>query len=171
MEFVKFIDKARKLKTNQSGNEVDFLNLLVDQEDNILDWKHPRTPYRSWNELLRGEGLCTPSTYTGYKLARERIPVLWIGKLGVYASISISRLGEADRAKVFGSVKKWYSTRQTAPTYQRISRYVKELHPRKKAPSRAQKMMSYIRTCQSLLRKNKIEVPEETWKKTEETAA
>ena len=170
MEFSKFIDKARKLKTDQSGNEVAFLNLLVEQESDILDWKHPKTNYRSWGELLRKEGLCTPTTYTGFKLARDRLPAAWINRLGVYASISISRLNETDRTKVFASVKKWYTSRQTAPTYQRISLYVKELHPRKKTETKQQRMMAYIRTCQALLRKNKIEVPAESWKNTSTAA-
>lgn len=164
MEYSKFLEKARKLKTNQSGNEVDFLNLLVEQENDMLDWKHPKTPYKSWYELIRGEQLVTVTTYTGYKKARERLPKIWIDKLGVYASISIGKLGEADRNKILTSVKKWYSAHQVAPTYQRVSRYLRDLHPRKQTESRGRKMLSYIRQCQSILRKNKIEVPKETWK-------
>jgi hypothetical protein len=164
MEYSKFLDKARKLKTSQSGNEVAFLDLLVDQEADVLDWKTPKTPYKSFNELLRAEGLCTVTTYSGYKKARERLPAQWINKMGVYASISVSKLNENDRNKVMASVKKWYGTFQVAPTYQRISRFVRELHPRKQTESKSRKMLTYIRTCQSIMRKNKIDVPKETWK-------
>lgn len=164
MEYSKFLEKARKLKTSQAGNEVEFLNLLVEQENDMLDWKSPKTSYRTWNELLRGEQLVTVTTYTGYKKARERLPKVWIDKLGVYASISISKLNEADRNKILTSVKKWYASHQVAPTYQRVAKYVRDLHPRKSTESRARKMLSYIRTCQAILRKNKIEVPKETWK-------
>lgn len=164
MEYSKFIDRARKLKTSQSGNEVDFLNLLVEQETDILDWKSPKTPYKTWYELLRGEQLTTVTTYTGYKKARERLPKVWIDKLGVYASISLGKLSEADRNKVLTTVKKWYASHQVAPTYQRVAKYVRDLHPRKQTESRGRKMLAYIRACQAILRKNKIEVPKETWK-------
>jgi hypothetical protein len=166
MNYDKFLDLAQKYKADQARNEVKFLELLVEQEGDVLNWKAPRTPYKSWSELLREEGLCTFTTYRNYKRARQLIPEQWISKLGVYASISISKLDEAQRRTILEQVKKWYGHHKVTPTYQRVSKYVRDLGGSRRKTARSSKvqlMRAYIVKCQGLLKKNKIEVPPETW--------
>src|SRR4051812_26228625 len=108
MNYDKFLELAQRYKADQAHNEVKFLELLVEQEADALNWRKPRTVYATWAELLREEGLCTWTTYSNYKRARQLIPSNWIEKLGVYASISISKLDETNRKTILDQVKKWY---------------------------------------------------------------
>lgn len=166
MQYSKFIEKARKLKGDQAATEVAFWELLVEQEKDELSWKAPKTPYKTWWALLRGEGLCTWSTYENYKKARALISTSWIKKFGVYASISISKLDADTRDSVFKTTKAWYTNYNVPPTYQRISKYVRDLGRASRMTKRENKiakMRAYIKKCQALLKKNKIEIPEETW--------
>jgi hypothetical protein len=165
MQYAKFIALAQSLKAGQASNEVKFLDLLVDQEADVINWK-TKENYTSWAELLREEGLCTYTTYVSYKKAKEILPSSWIAKLGVYATISLSKLDADQRGKVFDQVKKWYAAHQVAPTYQRVSTYVKNIggsRRKAKAASKLQKMKTYITKCQGLLKQHKIPVPEVTW--------
>ncbi len=166
MNYDKFLDLAQKYKADQARNEVKFLELLVEQEADVLNWKAPRTPYKAWSELLREEGLCTFTLYRNYKKARQLLPEQWIQKLGAYASISISKLDDESRRIILEQVKKWYGNHKVTPTYQRVSKYVRDLGGKRRRAVRASKiqlMRAYIIKCQSLLKKNKIDVPPETW--------
>lgn len=166
MNYDKFLELAQRYKANQAENEVKFLELLVEQEADVLNWKKPRTSYASWGELLREEGLCTWTTYRNYKKARQLIQASWIEKLGVYASISISKLDETERKTILDQVKKWYGAHKVTPTYQRVSKYVRDLGGRRRRTAKESKirlMQNYIVKCQGLLKKNKIDVPPETW--------
>jgi len=166
MNYDRFLELAQKYKADQANNEVKFLELLVAQEEDVLNWKKPRTSYASWAELLREEGLCTWTTYRNYKKARQLLSSGWIEKLGVYASISISKLDETTRKTVFDQVKKWYGQHKVTPTYQRVSKYVRDLGGARRRTAKESKirlMRTYIVKCQALLKKHKIEVPPETW--------
>jgi hypothetical protein len=162
MEHTKFIALARQYKADQAENEYKFLELLVTQEEDVAAWKN-KTPYKSWGELLREEGLCTITTYRNYKKARQLLSLTWIKRLGVYASISISKLDDDTRDKVLSSVKQWYSQHQVTPTYQRVSKYVRNLggHVKKtKRENQVRVLKTYIAKCHALLKKNRIPLPQ-----------
>jgi chromosomal replication initiation ATPase DnaA len=167
MEYTKFLSLARKYRTGQTDSEHLFLELLVAQEEQVLDWRKPKSQYDTWSELLQGEGFCTITTYRNYKKARQLIERSWIRRLGVYASVSIAQLDLDTRVTVLTSVKKWYGEHSVAPTYQRVSKYVRDLGKasrKAKSENKVTKMRAYIRVCQDLLKKHKIMIPKETWK-------
>ena len=166
MHYEKFLELARKYKGDQANQEYKFLELLIEQEADVLNWKHPRTSYKTWSELLRSEQLCTPTLYQNYKKARSLISDLWIGRFGAYASISIAKLDSATREAILAKVKKWYGEHKVPPTYQRVAMYVRDMGTttrKTKRDARIQKMRAYILVCQGLLKKHKIPVPKETW--------
>lgn len=165
MRYDKFLQLAQKYKAGQSSSEVHFLELLVEQEADIINWKD-HTGCKSWAEVLKREGFCTPATYSNYKRARERIPRMWVERFGVHATINIAKLDEGVRDQIFGRVKTWYHSNRMTPTYQRVSTYVKSLGigtSRRRGSNKVQKMKAYIRRCQALLNKNQIPIPRETW--------
>lgn len=164
MEFTKFLKRARELRESQFDNEYEYFELLIKQEEDLLSWE---SKYDSWADVLTTEGLIAVSAYRKYKKTRGAIPTVWIKKLGVYASMSIVALDKETRDTVFTQVKSWHSRHQTAPTYQRVSKYVRDLgrsSRKKKVSTKTQKMLTYIRVCQGLLRDNKIPYPKEPWK-------
>jgi hypothetical protein len=166
MEYTKFLTRARELRANQVSSEHAFLELLIQQEEAVLDWKKPKSKYSSWDDLLRGERFCTLTMYRDYKKARSLITQPWIKKLGVYASVNIARLDDKARQSVMKSVRSWYNEHSVAPTYQLVSQYVKHLDSFKKAkgPTKMAKMTAYIKICQDLLKRHGIAFPKETWK-------
>jgi hypothetical protein len=166
MEYTKFLSLVRKYKTGETENEYRYMELLVDQKKDVLNWKKPRTSYETWSELLREEGLCTYSMFQNYEKAKTVIDNTWIRRLGVYASVSLAKLDRTTQAEVLASVKRWYGQHQVAPTYQRVSKYVRDLGlaaRKMKVENRVQKMKAYIKVCQRLLKQNRISVPKETW--------
>lgn len=167
MEYTKFLRTARGLRASQTEYEYKYMELLVDQEADLINWLSPRSPYRSWYDLLRGEGLCTVTTYKNYKRARQHITPLWIEKLGVYPAINIAKLDTDDRDTVLKKVQAWYREYKVRPHYQLVSTFVQGLSRaarKKKSEGKLAKMRAYIKVCQALLKKNKITVPVETWK-------
>jgi hypothetical protein len=166
MEYKKFLALARRYRGNETDYEYKYMELLVAQKADRINWKKPATRYDSWSELLKEEGLCTVSMFQNYEKAQGLLEPLWIKRLGVYASVSIAQLSNETRGTVLNTVKKWYGEHKVAPTYQRVSKYVRDLgraSRKKKTESKLVKMRAYIKVCQALLKKNRISVPEETW--------
>ncbi len=166
MEYKKFLTLARRYRNSETDYEYRYMELLVTQKADIASWKKPLTKYESWSELLKEEGLCTISMFHNYEKAQSVIDTFWIKRLGVYASVSIAQLNSETRTTVLASVKKWYGEHKVAPTYQRVSKYVRDLgraSRKRKTENKMVKMRAYIKICQALLKKNRISVPEETW--------
>ncbi len=166
MEYSKFLALARRYRGGQTEYEYKYMELLVAQKADRLNWMKPRTRHESWSDLLREEGLCTVSMFNNYEKAKSVIDPLWLKRLGVYPSVSIAQLDQVTRVTILASVKKWYGEHKVAPTYQRVSKYVRDLgraSRKKKTESKLVKMRAYIKACQALLKKNKISIPEETW--------
>lgn len=166
MEYKKFLATARRYRGSQTEYEYKYMELLVAQKADKAAWKNPVTPHHSWSELLKEEGLCTISMFNNYEKAKRTIDDLWIQRLGVYASVSLAQLSDDARVTILKSVKDWYGAHKVAPTYQRVSKYVRDLGKasrKRKVENKMVKMRTYIKVCQALLKKNKISVPEETW--------
>src|ERR1041384_3679694 len=127
MEYSKFLSLARKYRAGETENEYRYMELLVAQKADVLNWKKPRTSYETWPELLKEEGLCTYSMFKSYEKAKVVLDSVWIKRLGVYASVSIAKLDRETQTEVLSSVKRWYGQHGVAPTYQRVSKYVRDL--------------------------------------------
>ena len=130
---------------------------------------------RSWESLLREEGLCTPTLFYDFKKAVKFVDVK---VFGVYASAAIAKLKVQYRRRVVRSTQEWIDTHQVPPTYQRISKYVtvmrKELGIRpasnpltalrlenNRLKRELSKSQQYCELLQATLKKNNIRVPKE----------
>lgn len=166
MQYGRFLARAKTLRATHNANHIKLFELLAQQEEDILDWKWPRSKYYTWAELLKGEGLCTYAAYRQYKKACDILTPEWLHKLGIYPSISLARLSDKDRPEILRRVKRWYTGHRVPPTYQLVSTYVRNVR-RELQPDRltkVQRMLAYIRACQTLLTSHKIAVPKETWR-------
>jgi hypothetical protein len=150
--------------------------LLVDTEPRRALWRANPEQVRSWDVLLREEGLCTPGLYHDFKRAKKTLNVQLFG---VYASAALVKLPAEYRQRIMRSTQDWIALHKIPPTYQRITRYVVGLRREAgiRGPSKPidalrsennrlkrelNKADSYIETLQATLRKHQIRIPKET---------
>ncbi len=174
-QYNSFIRAAKRLSNDSEDSHLRLMLLLVETEPKTAIWFENPHGLRSWDELLREEGLCTPSKYHGFKAANAN-PNIDVKTLGVYASILIQRLPKEMRSKVIAMTREWIKNHRVPPTYQRISTYVKTLRGKQpKQPgtlaslrdenARLKKKLeekeAYISQLKNMLTNHKIRVPRE----------
>lgn len=152
------------------------MTLLLDVEPRLAVWQANPNQTRSWDQLLREEGLCTPTLFHDFKRSTGIVDV---AVFGVYASAAIAKLKKEYRTRIIRATQAWIDSHQVPPTYQRISKYVAELkkelgirsrpttpiHALRTENNRLKRELGkaerYIETLQAALRDNNIRVPKE----------
>jgi len=134
MTFQSFLREAKRLSNRSEECWLALLYLLLETEQKGDIW---RPHYRSWNELLETEGLCSVKHYRAFKLIQGELSPKAIRTLGVYAAINIGRITNKDRrSEVTQKTLRWISRHKVRPTYQRISEYLKPSVKRERTTAR-----------------------------------
>ena len=140
--FQEFLVRARRLSNRSDDGRLQLMLLLVETENQTNIWG---SVYKTWYDMLRGEGLCTVPRYLALKRTLDIMPSKDIKLLGVNAAISIARISDPKKRN---AVKKktiaWIRNTKIRPTYQRISEYLKPKISKEKATGR----FDYKKLCQ-----------------------
>lgn len=178
MTYDSFITQARKYANGSEAERLHLMALLLDTEPRKAFWQRQTNgqPKLTWELFLREEGLCTIGLYRNFKTATSLVDV---NVFGVYASAALGKLPSVLRTRIVQQTQAWISSHHLPPTYQRISKYVRDLHtgiapPRgKRTPIHAlrtennrlkrelNEAYDYIHTLQAALKKAGVRIPRE----------
>lgn len=174
--YQEFIQAAKDCANRGEEQRLKLMLLLVEYEPKKALWGLNPLGVKTWDSLLREEGLCTPALYHAFKEAVQmRVEV---SIFGVYASTAIVKLEKSDRTVALRRTREWVKQHQVPPTYQRISQYVRQLKDEMgiKTPvapatrlrkenarlkSRIEEQSTYIEKLKALLREHKVRLPKE----------
>lgn len=124
MNYRDFIRQAKEFANRGENYRVKLMLLLVEYEPQKALWLQNPHGLKTWDMLLRTEGLCTPTLYHAFKQATKLVDV---EVFGVYASVSIARLPKDQRSTVIKRTKEWIGAHKVPPHYQRVVEYVRQL--------------------------------------------
>jgi hypothetical protein len=152
------------------------MDLLVETEPRKSIWQDNPEKTTSWNALLREQSLCTPTLYHDFKKAKK---LLNVDIFGVYASVALVKLKVEYRARITNATQRWVEAHKVPPTYQRITKYVRELrkelgirgkpstpihamrHELNSLARQLNKAHEYIEVLQASLKTHNIRIPRE----------
>lgn len=166
--YATFIGLAKKHANQGESHRLALMQLLLDTEPRTSIWHDNPDKLKNWDALLQREGLCTPSLYHAFKRATKLVNV---DVFGVYASASIANLPADHRPKIITTTQRWIKSHAVPPTYQRISKYVRETRAKVVKPKAKvskgvsalteenNRLKAYIRLLQRKLHQHKIPVP------------
>ena len=170
-----FIRTAKQYANQGESQRLNLMMLLVEVEPRKSLWQSNPNKTKSWDMLLRDEGLCTPALYGDFKRA---LKIVKVETFGVYAAAAIVKVPAKFRSRVVRDTQKWIDSHKVRPTYQRITKYVAELKKElgihtssssmqvlraknRRLERELTKANEYIDTLQAVLKKNQIRYPRE----------
>ncbi len=174
--YSRFIQTAKSYANQGEAQRLNLMMLLLDTEARKSLWQANPGEIRTWDALLREEGLCTPTLFYDFKRA---VKVVDVKVFGVYASAAIIKLKVNYRRRVLAATQEWIDAHKIRPTYQRISKYVatmkremgigptpkKPIHELRLENTRLKRDLGrserYCTTLKTTLKTNNIRIPKE----------
>lgn len=165
MTLTEYLKEVRTLQrlTRKKGHQkesarLQLLFLLHDLKYKDVVW---RKEYKTWEDLLRKETLCSVTIYRRFHQAIRLLGPQTVQELGATAASTLTATPVSHRRKLVKVVKERFEG--TNPDHVDVARYVweerKRLMPPDKKVTRTQ-LLAHINTLEAILQEHRIKFPE-----------